>query len=239
MRFLELTLPTPQENLACDEALLDACDEGDPVPVLRVWEPGSPFVVLGYSRPMADEADLAACRARAIPVLRRASGGGTVLQSPGGLNYALILPFTGRGPLESVSGAMRFVLEAHRRALEPLLGSPVGLQGYSDLTLGDRKFSGNAQRRRRRAVLIHGSFLLNADLALMTTLLPPPAQQPAYRNRRSHHEFLTNLGIPAARLIAILREAWRAVQVLEHVPVARIERLVRTRYTADAWTRKF
>ena len=28
MKYLDLTLPTPEANLACDEALLDWCDAG-------------------------------------------------------------------------------------------------------------------------------------------------------------------------------------------------------------------
>jgi len=37
MNYLDLTLPSPEENLACDEALLELCDEGLGDEVLRVW----------------------------------------------------------------------------------------------------------------------------------------------------------------------------------------------------------
>jgi hypothetical protein len=35
MHHLELTLPTAAENLACDEALLDACESGAAGELLR------------------------------------------------------------------------------------------------------------------------------------------------------------------------------------------------------------
>src|SRR5436190_1549788 len=91
MNLLDLTLPTPAENLACDEALLDAFEAAGGDGVLRFWEPAEPFVVVGYSNQVAQEVDVAACDAAGIPVLRRCSGGGTVVQGPGCLNYALVL----------------------------------------------------------------------------------------------------------------------------------------------------
>ena len=45
-----------------------------------------------------------------------------------------------------------------------LTGQPVSVKGQSDLTLGERKFSGNAQYRKREYVLVHGTFLLHFDL---------------------------------------------------------------------------
>src|SRR5215475_5161081 len=91
MKWLDLTLPAPEENLACDEALLDLCDDGFDHEILRCWEPQQHFVVVGYSERVEKEVDRAACAARNIPVRRRTTGGGTVLQGPGCLNYSLIL----------------------------------------------------------------------------------------------------------------------------------------------------
>ena len=54
MRLLDLTLPTAAENVALDEALLDAAEaaseQGSEEPeVLRLWEPTQFFVVVGRS----------------------------------------------------------------------------------------------------------------------------------------------------------------------------------------------
>ena len=59
--------------------------------MLRFWEPNKPFVVVGYANQAAREVDLEACRKLGIPVFRRCTGGGTVLQGPGCLNYSLDL----------------------------------------------------------------------------------------------------------------------------------------------------
>src|SRR3954454_25007928 len=91
MKLFDLTLATPGENLACDEALLDACEEEGAGEVLRFWEPREYFVVLGYANEARREVDLEFCATRSIRVLRRCTGGGTVLQGPGSLNYTLVL----------------------------------------------------------------------------------------------------------------------------------------------------
>src|SRR2546428_11436756 len=78
VKFCDLPLDSPAENLACDEALLDTAEAGFSGELLRVWEPQSYFVVLGYANKAASEANLEFCRQNAIPVLRRCTGGGAV-----------------------------------------------------------------------------------------------------------------------------------------------------------------
>src|SRR5207249_4506248 len=90
---------------------------------------------------------------------------------------------------------------------EPLSSrSEIVVRGHTDLAMAGRKFSGNAQRRRRRSLLFHGTFLLNFDLALVSRLLPMPSKQPDYRQRRAHDEFLINLDIAAHRVTDALRQ---------------------------------
>ncbi len=238
MRYLELTLPTPADNLACDEALLDLCEEADEE-ILRCWEPRDYFVVLGLATPYRQEVRLAACRRRRIPILRRISGGGAVLQGPGCLNFSLILRVDHRPALASITATNRFILERHRNTLEPLVGEAVSLQGSSDLTVRCLKFSGNAQRRRRRCVLFHGSFLLGFDIPLMEQVLRLPRRQPAYRHGRPHADFLTNLRVPSGMMKAALRQAWGTTGTLRRVPLDRIEALVTARYASDAWNYRF
>jgi lipoate-protein ligase A len=248
VNLLELTLPTPAENLACDEALLDWCDTGDGPEVLRFWEPQQHFVVVGFSNRVEREANVAACRESGIPILRRCSGGGTVLQGPGCLNYSLTLRIDSDPAFQTVTGTNRFVMERHRAALEKLLSgtrsfnfqpstfnSQLAVRGHTDLVLGDRKFSGNAQRRKRHAVLFHGSFLLDFDLALMEKALRLPSKQPDYRAGRSHTEFLMNLSASASEVEAALKQVWGAKDAWEGMSSEVISDLAVRKYATDAW----
>lgn len=237
--LLDLTCPTPAENLAYDEALLEACDAGTGPQVLRFWEPQTPFVVLGYANKAAVEANLAACQARGIPVLRRCSGGGAVLQGPGCLNYSLILHFEGSPDLQTVSDANCSIMRRNRDAVSALLGKPLAIQGTTDLTFGALKVSGNSQRRKRRSLLFHGTFLLHFDLELVESCLRTPSKEPDYRQKRSHLDFLTNLSTPAAPIKAALQQAWQATEPLTLDFTQPVARLVDEKYSRDDWNLKW
>lgn len=235
MKLCDLTLPTPEENLAADEALLDLCEAGGSDEVLRFWSSLRYFVVLGYGNQAATEVNLPFCCKRGIPVLRRCTGGGTVLQGPGVLNYSLVLRIADNGPCRSISTANRFILERHRDALTPAIPAPVQWRGQTDLAIGGLKFAGNAQRRRRRFLLFHGSLLLHLDLTLVQSALPLPSRQPDYRLNRAHSDFLLNLNVPERTVKAALATAWNVATPLTPIPQDRIARLVAEKYSLDQW----
>lgn len=234
MKVLDLTCPTPAENLACDEALLLDAEEGSGGEVLRLWEPAEPFVVLGHGSRAEREVALGACRSARVPVLRRPSGGATVLQGPGCLNYALVLDVASRG-LTEVAATNAYVMRRLKNVVEPLMGAPVAIEGFTDLTIGGRKFSGNSQYRKKRALLFHGCFLIDCDIDMIGKLLLSPARQPVYRRQRPHGDFLTNLHVAVPRLKAALREAWLGGAELREVPFDAIDRLVQDRYSKTEW----
>lgn len=225
----------PAANLAADEALLDWCEAGENRQALRFWESPVHFVVLGYGNRAAEEAHLEECRAANVPVLRRCSGGGTVLQGPGCLNYSVVLEIARTPELESITATNRFVMERNRAVLAESLGRPVSVEGFTDLAIGGRKFSGNAQRRKRRCLLFHGTILVNFDLELVTRFLRPPPRQPEYRRARPHGEFITNLPLAAADVKTALARAWNAGGTLSENLDGAVAQLVEERYGSDDW----
>jgi lipoate---protein ligase len=246
MKHLDLTLPSPAENLACDEALLDMCDGNGREEILRFWEAREPFVVVGYANKIATEVNVAACAAKGIPIFRRCSGGGTVLQGRGCLNYALILRITDDGPCRTITSANEFNMERNRAAIEALFlkseignrKSEISIRGHTDLALDGRKFSGNSQRRKKNFLLFHGTFLLNFDLALVGEFLRIPSLQPGYRVGRSHDDFLVNLNLPAHQVKAALRKAWSATEEFKSFSNPEVQKLAAQKYSTDAWNLK-
>ncbi|MBI4358211.1 MAG: lipoate--protein ligase family protein [Candidatus Omnitrophica bacterium] len=239
MKYLDITFPTPEHNLSCDEALLDLSEEGFEGEILRFWEPQEYFIVLGYSGKIQSEVHLSACREKKIPIFRRTSGGGTILQGPGCLNYSLILKIQKSSPLAHISKTNRFIMERNREALASVVGNDIEIQGFSDLVRASLKFSGSAQRRKKSFLLYHGSFLLSFPILLMDQLLQIPLRQPAYRKNRSHSEFVTNLNIPPNTIKQSIRKIWNANRALEQIPSERIEQFVRERYITSEWNFKF
>jgi lipoate---protein ligase len=236
MVHCDLTLLTPEENLACDEALLDLAEEGNTDAILRFWEPAEYFVVAGYGNSIRSEVEVSYCEQHHIPILRRCSGGGTVLQGPGCLNYSLILRIADAPALSSISGTNRFVLERIRSALSGAVQAAIEIRGHTDLAVGEQKFSGNAQRRKKHWLLFHGCFLLNMDLTLIERGLSMPSRQPDYRHNRDHAAFLRNLNLPPSRVKTALAREWRADAPLRGLPLEPIRELARTKYANHEWT---
>ncbi len=238
IKWCDLTLSSPAENLAADEALLDLCEEAG-VEILRFWESRQYFVVVGYGNRLAAEVNLEACQEHKVPVLRRCSGGGTVVQGPGCLNYNLTLRLPETGPLASVTGTNDYIMERHRAALAGLLQVPVAVQGHTDLAFGEAgrwlKFSGNAQRRRRRSLVFHGTLLHQFDLSRIGTLLRFPSAQPDYRAGRPHGDFVRNLPLGPEILRTALCQAWSATQPSEDWPASAIQALCQSQYRNPAW----
>ena len=248
MKLLDLTLATPAENLALDEALLLEAEEqctcalnsltGCPAEVLRFWESPSYFVVLGAGSRLAQEALLDACQRDNVPVLRRDSGGGTVLQGPGCLNFSLILDTRTRPECADIASTNQYVLS---RILSQilLLWPTAQWKGTSDLTFGDRKFCGTAQRRKRCHILFHGCLLYNFDTERLSRYLKHPPKEPEYRGHRPHQKFVTNFPASASQLRSLIANAWGADDIVWSYPQARVAHLVATKYAIPQWNEKF
>ncbi|MBX3411604.1 MAG: lipoate--protein ligase family protein [Pirellulales bacterium] len=237
MKLVDRTLATPEQNLALDEALLDVAESSrGALEFLRLWEATAPVVVLGRSTQVGVEVNLARCHERDVPVLRRTSGGATIVAGPGCLMYAVVLSAVRRPTLSSLAGAHLVVLETLLAAIAPLVPG-IARAGTSDLALGNRKFSGNSLRVKRSHVLYHGTLLYDFDLPLVADLLRTPPRVPDYRAGRSHEEFIANLPVTAETLRQALTRAWRAEagDLDEQELTRRVAALVAEKYSRDAW----
>ena len=236
MRFIDLTLDQPAENLALDEALLEEAESAEePRETLRLWESPSHLAVVGRSSSVAEEIDLEQCVRRGIPVLRRCSGGASVLIGPGCLMYSLVLSYELRPAFRIVEQAHHLVLERIACALQPYWPEEIRRQGISDLTRGDRKFSGNSLRCKRTHLLYHGTLLYQFPLALLGQVLRTPPRQPEYRLGRSHVQFVDNLPLEVGRLRSLVVEAWQPAPGPGDWPRDLMEQLVRERYEREEW----
>jgi lipoate-protein ligase A len=236
MQWMDLTLDSPEENLALDEVLLEQAEAcGQPGETLRVWESRQQVAVLGRSSRVDEEVDRQQCAARDITILRRCSGGATVLIGPGCLMYSVVLSLAQRPELRMVEHAHGYVLGRMVKALSPVLADKVQRQGISDLTVGDQKFSGNSLRCKRTHLLYHGTLLYQFPLDLLTTCLRTPPRQPDYRAGRTHRQFVTNLTLSARDLRERLFAAWSPDSTSDDWPREETQRLVQQRYATNAW----
>jgi lipoate-protein ligase A len=237
MHFLDLTLPTLAENLALDEALLLEAEAGRGGEVLRVWEWSKHAVILGAGCRLAEDVDEIACQADGVPILRRASGGGTVLLGLGCLCYAVVLAYDRAPALREIRSSYAYVFERIQEQLADVLPN-VEHAGISDLALTGRKFSGNSQQRKQSFLLHHGTLLYQVDLSRVGRYLRMPSRQPDYRQGREHGAFLMNVPLDAGELKQRLRRAWEAWDDTLAWPEPIVAQLVAQKYTTVEWVRR-
>lgn len=259
MPILDQTLNTEHENLALDEALLLAHDTSSGnASWLRFWEYSKPFVVLGRSSKQSEEVNVTACEQIKASVLRRVSGGATIVTGPGCLMYAVVLNTDTEGKKLTVDSAHRYVLGRMTEALSQFCPT-VKIAGTSDLVYeADQsaddgsaeliKFSGNSVRLVRNRLLYHGTLLYDFDLTLIEELLLIPPRQPDYRNQRSHKSFVGNLKATRQELVHTISNVWKAtsagvlsgtnsqgsIQLPEGIR-QQVQNLVTDKYQCDHW----
>jgi lipoate-protein ligase A len=193
--------PRAEDNLALDSAWYRSLEAGAETEGLHLWGSAVPAVILGISGALSKEVDSEACAADGVAILRRDSGGGTVLLGPGCLSYSLLLSLDRHPALRDVRLSYRLILGCLIRALTV---PGLEIRGLSDLSIGERKVSGNAQRRGSRALLHHGTLLYAFDAGIVEKYLKEPCRQPDYRRGRRHVDFLGNLPLSAGEIGARL-----------------------------------
>lgn len=238
MQYIDESMKSPEENLACDEALLNMVERGATPETLRVWESEARFVVVGVSQGVGDHVDVDACRRDGVPILRRCSAGGCVVQGPGSLNYALALLYDLHPETQTIRGSYCYILNRLSAAFQSR-GFAVRHQGVSDLAWNDRKISGNAQKRRKRGFLHHGTLLYGSPNDWMRRYLREPADRPNYRGQRVHDEFIVRLPLIADELRTVIREAFGLVDAVpttfDHRTRNEAQSLLLTKYEDPAW----
>ncbi len=238
MRLLDITYPEPTRNLALDEVILDSVEKGRTLDTLRLWESPTPFVVIGSGQRYREVVNYFNCLRDNVPVLRRCSAGGAVLQGPGCLNFALALSYNAFPEVADLHQSYRYILGQLITTFKTV-GIVTEKAGVSDLVLVNRKFSGNAQRRKRNACLHHGSLVYQMDAAAMNRYLLEPRERPHYRGERNHEMFMRPIPLPADALRRVVTDTFAPSSVPER-PLPEesetVETLARAKYERSDWT---
>ena len=233
---------TIYQNIAIDEAIF-ILGRQKPEPSIRVWEQVSPAIVLGRSQKPELEVNVQNCKLNNLPIARRCSAGGTVIQNSGSLNFMFHFPISWNPILSDVRKSFQFFAEYIQQALA-LRNIPSGYRLLSDITNGEeKKISGNAQSRTQNSIMHHGTILAKPCHELMDKYLLQPSAEPEYRKSRDHRSFVTSLeemgftynledlGNDIAKIIP-------ASQICLTMPTEIIDKaaeLLETKYKFDEW----
>jgi lipoate-protein ligase A len=168
VRLVDTDLARPQLTAAIDEALLLSRMAGRSGDTVHLYRRRPPSVSIGYFQSAAEVADLEACRADGIPVVRRISAGGAIYTDERQLVYALA--HDPPRPLRAKEG-LDIGCDAVVRTLARLGVEDARREGVNDVLVGTRKVSGSAQVIRRGVHLVHGTMLVDVDRTAMVRYL--------------------------------------------------------------------
>jgi lipoate-protein ligase A len=219
--FLHLSGYSIFAQLVLEEALLRA----DTRNWCLVNEGSSRAIVMGIS---GDPRTLIACERAAadrIPVIKRFSGGGTVIVD----EDTLFVTWICQKELHPFPCYPEPILRWTEELYRSVLRLPSFRLKENDYALGDRKCGGNAQYLRKERWLHHTSFLWDYQPHNMTYLLHPP-KAPVYRRGRGHDAFLCRLRdhYPSReRLLHSLKEELRARYTLVESSLAEAQEVIR------------
>ncbi len=170
------------KQLQWEEALLRA-DQ-------RNWciinEGTPPAIVLGISGKIEQHVNHSR---NTLPLIRRFSGGGTVVVNEHTVFVTFIFNESDCGVACCPKNIMQWTAGFHQSLFMP---HPFHLR-ENDFVIGERKCGGNAQYLCRGRWLHHTSFLWDYDPAQMSMLQQPP-KMPDYRQNRPHEEFVCRAG---------------------------------------------
>ncbi len=203
----DISFASVEDNILYDENLLECAETGLGDETLRFWETPSFCIVLGrVSKETLDVKKEKAIR-DGVKVVRRMSGGGTVLLGPGCLNYSLILSLSNRPELKDIKKSYEYILGNICDSFKNI-GIKAKFEPLSDITIGGKKFSGNSQWRKKNFMLHHGTILHDFPIDKIEKYLKMPAEEPPYRKGRSHSEFLCNAGAKAMDIKKVIEKAF-------------------------------
>ncbi len=194
-RVIPLETMTAAWALALEETLMGTVASGGP-PTMRFWRWDPSAVTVGRFQDVEEEVVLHRCQMKGIDVVRRMSGGGTTYH-----DSAREFVFSVTAPVElfaqDVVGAYSQVLGLVIEALGDL-GIVARIKDDNNVMVGDRKVSGNSQRRGRGVLQVHGTVLLDVDEETMFSVLKArPDRNGKGRATPSKHHPVTGLSAVA------------------------------------------
>ena len=146
----------------------------------------TPTLMVGKYQNVLEEINKPYADAHGIRLVRRMSGGGTIYTDMGGWQFTFIQQKNAdeiefHQYIAPVIGALR------------KMGVDASFNGRNDLTIGGRKFSGNAQYRLGESVVHHGSLLFDTNIEQMVASTTVDSYKIVSKSIKSVRDRVTNI----------------------------------------------
>ena len=171
-------------NMAIDEAML-LTQKANLQPTLRLYDWLQPAFSFGYFQRLSDEVDVSACTAHGIELVRRMTGGGTVVHG-WDVTYTIVVPHGSDGLPKDISaaycaisngliyGLQRLDIDVAYQIEKPTMGDAPNIcltnPAQYDTLINGKKIAGVSQRRNQIGVMYQGYIALDLPTSDILTL---------------------------------------------------------------------
>jgi lipoate-protein ligase A len=224
-------------NLAMEEYLLKNSDEEFFLTAIN-----GPSVLLGVNQNAYDEINALYVKQNGLKVVRRITGGGTVFQDEGILNFSFIYKNDGSDLLD-FSYVASFIADF----LKEKLGIDAKCEGRSDICINGKKFSGQARYFHEDRILHHGTILISTNKKSLVNALKFSDEKNYLRSIIPTNEVITNINevltnkIKTEDFWALLINYFQSkfpnnkFYQLSSNEIEKIKELVKTKYSTFEW----
>ncbi|MFX0019382.1 MAG: biotin/lipoate A/B protein ligase family protein [Promethearchaeota archaeon] len=177
-RFIPLQTKNGYWNMALDEAILRSVINRNSYYTIRFykWKPST--VSIGINQSLSAEVNLNVVKENGFNIVRRITGGGAVFHDEfGEITYSIIcsLKFLEKLNAKKVIEQFEIIETGIVNGLTDYgLKPEKGIIHCPAIFLNGKKFSGNAQVRKKGYLLQHGTILLEINPELMYSVLKAP-----------------------------------------------------------------
>ena len=173
-----------------DYSLPDVCLLDEDENRFLVWIPDKTYIVLGASNKVDDAVIEESAVRDEIPVVKRRSGGQTVMLTP--KNVVISAIFTDEMAQKPQEVFVKFN-EIIMSVIKKNGVSGVAPRGISDIAVGEKKILGSSIYRKKEKLMYHAVLNYGESPKTFEKYLKHPSKEPDYRQGRSHDEFVTSL----------------------------------------------
>lgn len=256
------------ENMALDEAILEAVGAGDSAPTFRLYAWNPPCLSLGFSQKIAD-VDKKLLSEQGWDLVRRPTGGRAILHTDE-LTYSIHAPANYPHLQGDVLSSYRYLSKGLLKGLE-LMGVETEVQpsrqptdtdkpddpvcflapSAYEITHGGKKLLGSAQTRRKNSILQHGTLPLTGDIARICEVLVYDDEPTRQQAARQVLDRAATLEYASARIVSWGDAAQAMVEGLASAlgigfteapattaELRRAETLASERYQNSTWTER-
>lgn len=159
-------------------------------PRFSVWIPDKTYIILGASNQPEESLFAEKVIQDQITVMKRSSGGQTVLLTPNNLIISIVFDSKKKlQPKEIFNRTNATII----LAMEEAGIKGLSLNGISDIAISGKKILGSAMYQNKDLLLYHAVLNLGEPASTFEKYLKHPVKEPDYRNGRKHADFVSSL----------------------------------------------